>query len=169
MSPKRSSRRPSASRPGPLAAAGADAIVIETMSDLDRGADRVQAAQDHRAARGREHGVRLRQEAKDRTMMGATPGTGRRRARGRRARTRSGPTAAWAWRGIFRLRPAEEGHVLPRLDQAERRAARDRRRHGPLPHDARPSSPPASPELLAAGADFIGGCCGTDPAFIAGR
>jgi 5-methyltetrahydrofolate--homocysteine methyltransferase len=147
-----------------LAAAGADALVVETMSDLEEAKLAVAAA--HATGRpvvgcmvfdsGRD---------KDRTMTGATP-----------EQVAEGLAAAGAdvlgancGQGIagfvpicrrFRAVTAQPLWMkanagLPEFEQGQvvyRTSAEAFGEHGPA--------------LIAAGANFVGGCCGTNPAYI---
>lgn len=146
------------------ALAGADAILIETMSDLQEARIAIAAA--------RETGLPViasmvfdSGKNKDRTMMGATP------EQAAAELTAAGADAVGANCGLGiggyipvcrRLRAAT---VLPIWIKA----------NAGLPDivDGQPvyRTTPAefaaqAPELVRAGASFIGGCCGTGPAFI---
>ena len=147
-----------------LAEAGADALVIETMSDLEEARVAVESA--------KTTGIPVAAcmvfdagKQKDRTMMGTTP------EQAAEVLTRAGADVIGAncGQGIAGFIP-----ICERL-----RAATDRpiwiKPNAGLPAmvEGRPhySSRPADfvshlPALLEAGAQFIGGCCGTDPAFI---
>ena len=147
-----------------LAAAGADALVVETMSDLDEAKLAVAAA--------RTTGLPViacmvfdAGKDKDRTMMGNTP------EQVVRALTEAGADVIGAncGQGIAGFVP-----IARRL-----RAATDRplwlKPNAGLPQllDGRATYTTTSeefvayvPELVKLGASFIGGCCGTSPAFI---
>lgn len=153
-----------AEQAGALAAAGADAIVVETMSDLEEALVAVAAVR----ATGLPVVACMVFDAgkdKDRTMMGATPeqvaaaleiagadvigancGVGIERyvpvCRRLRAATRL-PVWIKANAGLPSL---EAGRVVYHTTPAEFA------RHVPT--------------LIAAGANFLGGCCGTNPDFI---
>jgi methionine synthase I (cobalamin-dependent) len=147
-----------------LVAAGADGIAIETMSDLEE----AKAALAPAKATGLPVVVCLVFDAgrdKDRTMMGLTP------EQVARELTEAGADVVGANCGVGierylpvcrRLRAATDRPIwikanagLPTLSA------------GVVTYAATPSSfADQVPELIAAGADFIGGCCGTTPAFI---
>lgn len=147
-----------------LAAAGADGLVIETMADLDEARAALGAAR----ATGLPVVVCMVFDAgkeKDRTMMGATP------EQVAKALTEAGADVIGAncGVGIERYVP-----VCQRL-----RASTDRpiwiKANAGLPvlvdGQAVYQTTPAEfashiPGLLAAGANFVGGCCGTSPDFI---
>ena len=147
-----------------IAAAGADGLVIETMADLDEARAALTAAR----ATGLPVVVCMVFDAgkdKDRTMMGATP------EQVARALTEAGADVIGAncGVGIERYVP-----VCQRL-----RAATDRpiwiKANAGLPvlvdgQAVYQTTPEAFashiPGLLAAGASFVGGCCGTSPDFI---
>lgn len=147
-----------------IAAAGADGLVIETMADLDEARAALTAAR----ATGLPVVVCMVFDAgkdKDRTMMGATP------EQVARALTEAGADVIGAncGVGIERYVP-----VCQRL-----RAATDRpiwiKANAGLPvlvdgqavYQTTPESFASHiPGLLAAGASFVGGCCGTSPDFI---
>ena len=147
-----------------LAAGGADAIVIETMSDLEEARLALAAA--------RATGLPVvacmvfdTGRDQDRTMMGATP------EQVARELTAAGADVIGANCGVGieryvpvcrRLHAATDRPIwikpnagLPALEGGRvvyRTTPEDFARH--------------VPELLAAGARFIGGCCGTNPDFI---
>ncbi len=147
-----------------LAAGGADALVIETMSDLDEAKAALAAA---RATRlpvvacvvfdaGRD---------KDRTMMGATPEV----VAGELTAAGADVIGANCGVGIERYVP-----VCRRLKAATDRPIWIKANAGlPVMDGGRPMYRVTPddfarqvPALLAAGASFVGGCCGTNPAFI---
>lgn len=147
-----------------LAEAGADGLVVETMSDLEEARLALDAA--------RETALPVvvcmvfdSGKAKDRTMMGQTP------EQVARALTEAGAEVIGAncGQGVAgfvpicrRLRAATDLPIwikanagLPRVLQGQPR------------YDVTPEQFAAFvPQLVAAGADFIGGCCGTTPEFI---
>jgi methionine synthase I (cobalamin-dependent) len=148
-----------------LAEAGADAIILETMSDPEEAAIGVAAA--------RKTGLPVigsmvfdSGKNKDRTMMGATP------EKAARALSEAGASAIGANCGCG---------VTGYVDICRRLAAAAScpiwmKPNAGLPDMSRGSGPvyamtPAEfasyvPAFLAAGARFIGGCCGTNPDFI---
>ena len=155
----------SANRSGILAAAGADAIVIETMGDLAETKLAVAAA--------RQTGLPVvacmvfdTGKNKDRTMMGTTPEQAAARpVRGGRRRDRRQLRA-----GHRRLRahlpPPARRDRPAHLDQGQRRVCRNWSTGVPST-GRRPRNLPAHvPALVEAGASFIGGCCGTTPDYI---
>jgi methionine synthase I (cobalamin-dependent) len=147
-----------------LAEAGADGIVVETMSDPTEAALAVAAA--------RETGLAVAAcmtfdsgPNKDRTMMGTTPEQAAERL------TASGADVVGAncGRGVEGF-----GEICRRLRSATDRPVWVKANAG-LPQliEGRPeyTQTPEQfaayvPELVAAGAGFIGGCCGTTPAFV---
>jgi len=147
-----------------LADAGADALVVETMSDLDEAKVAVEAA--------RATGLPVvacmvfdTGKEKDRTMMGNTP------EQAAEALTAAGADVIGAncGQGI-----AGFVHICRRLRAATDRPIWIKPNAGlPVMSEGRPQycTTPAEfvghlPALLEAGAQFIGGCCGTTPAFI---
>lgn len=148
-----------------LAAAGADALVVETMSDLAEAECAVAAA---RATGLPVVACMVFDSGPDRcrTMMGDTP------EQVAKALTAMGVDALGAncGQGVAgfvpicrRLRTAttlplwiKANAGLPVLD-----GGRVVYPEGPVEFAAR------VPDLVAAGACFVGGCCGTDPAFVA--
>jgi methionine synthase I (cobalamin-dependent) len=148
-----------------LADAGAEALVVETMSDLEEARVAVEAA--------RSTGLPVvvcmvfdTGKEKDRTMMGTTP------EQAADALTRAGADVIGAncGQGI-----AGFVSLCKRLRAATDRPIWIKPNAGlPLMVEGRPqySSTPAEfvshlSALLQAGAQFIGGCCGTTPAFVA--
>jgi 5-methyltetrahydrofolate--homocysteine methyltransferase len=148
-----------------LAEAGADAIVFETMSDPEETAIGIAAA--------RRTGLPViasmvfdSGKNKDRTMMGATP------EMAARALAEAGADAIGANCGC-----GVAGYVAicRRLAAATDRPIWIKANAG-LPEEGEDGRPVYRmtaaeyaayvPELLAAGARFIGGCCGTNPEFI---
>ena len=147
-----------------LAAAGADALVVETMSDLDEAKEAIAAA--------RECGLPVvasmvfdSGKNKDRTMMGVTP----ERAAAELAEAGADVIGANCGRGI-----AGYVEICRRLHAATNRPIWIKANAGmPELVGGRPvyrMSPEEFagyvPALLEAGASFIGGCCGTGPEFI---
>jgi 5-methyltetrahydrofolate--homocysteine methyltransferase len=147
-----------------LAAAGADGLVIETMSDLEEAKLAVQGA------RGAGLPVVACMvfdcgKAKDRTMMGETPEMA---ARGL-SEAGADVIGANCGQGIAGFAP-----ICRRLKAATDRPIWIKANAG-LPEWVEGmavyrTSPEAFsrwiPDLLEAGADFVGGCCGTTPEFI---
>lgn len=147
-----------------LAAAGADALVVETMSDLEEAREAVAAA--------RECGLPVIASMvfdsgrnKDRTMMGATPERAAEelRAAGADIVGANCGVGVAGYVEICRRFHAASGKPvwikanagLPELIQ------------GRPVYRMKPSEfADYVPALLAAGAGFIGGCCGTGPEFI---
>lgn len=147
-----------------LAEAGADGLVVETMSDLEEAKVAVEAA----CATGLPVVACMvfdTGKEKDRTMMGNTP------EQAAEALTRAGADVIGAncGQGI-----AGFVYICKRLRAATDRPIWIKPNAGlPLMVEGRPqySSTPAQfgsylPALLQAGAQFFGGCCGTAPAFV---
>jgi methionine synthase I (cobalamin-dependent) len=148
-----------------LAAGGADAIVVETMADLAEAGFAIDAAR----ATGLPVVACMVYDSgkqKDRTMMGVTP------ERAAEALTRAGADVIGAncGNGIEGYIP-----VCSRLASATDRPIWIKANAG-LPElvggEAVYRTTPEQfvshlGELIDAGASFIGGCCGTNPAFIA--
>lgn len=148
-----------------LAAGGADAIVVETMSDLEEARYAVDAA------RATELPVVASMvygsgKQKDRTLLGVTP------ERAAEALSAAGADVIGANCG-----DGIEGHIpiCRRLASATDRpiwikanAGLPVLEHGELVyHTTAEEFASHFGELIDAGADFIGGCCGTSPLFIA--
>jgi methionine synthase I (cobalamin-dependent) len=147
-----------------LVAAGADAIVVETMSDLDEAGCACEAARASGVPvvvsmvfdSGRDH---------DRTMMGATP------EEVARTLSDAGADVIGANCGV-----GPEGYipVCARLRSAttlplwiKPNAGLPELVNGSLVYRTTPAEFAAhAVALRRAGADFIGGCCGTTPEFI---
>jgi methionine synthase I (cobalamin-dependent) len=148
-----------------LAEGGADALLVETMSDLEEAALAVAAAQRTGLPvvasvvfdSGRD---------KDRTMMGATP------EQAAAALTAAGADVIGAncGLGIEHFAP-----ICRRLKAAAPQTPVWIKPNAGMPElvgsDAVYGTDAAAfasrvPELLEAGADFIGGCCGSTPEFI---
>jgi methionine synthase I (cobalamin-dependent) len=148
-----------------LAAEGADALVLETFSDLDEIRPALAAAK----ATGLPVVVSLVFDSgpvRDRTMMGTTP------EQAVAALVEAGADALGAncGRGIEgyipicrRLRAATDRPlwIKPNAGLPEVVDGRAVYRTSPEQFAAR------VPDLIAAGATFVGGCCGSTPAFIA--
>lgn len=147
-----------------LAEAGADALVVETMSDLEEARVAVESA--------RATGLPVvacmvfdSGKEKDRTMMGNTP------EQAAEALTQAGADVIGAncGQGI-----AGFVQICKRLRAATDRPIWIKPNAGlPVMVEGRPQycTTPAEfgsylPALLEAGAQFIGGCCGTAPAFV---
>ncbi len=147
-----------------LASSGADALILETMSDLAEARLAVAAA--------RTTGLALvacmsfdSGRNKDRTMMGVTP------EQAARELTAAGADVIGAncgqgiegYVGICRrLRAATDRPIwiTPNAGLPEFEGGRAVYKTTPAQFAA------AAPELLRAGAAFVGGCCGTTPEFI---
>jgi methionine synthase I (cobalamin-dependent) len=147
-----------------LAAAGADALLIETMSDLEEAGIALSAAQ----STGLPVVVSFAFDSgknKDRTMMGVTPEAAA------RAMESAGADAVGAncGVGIERFVPVCERLAaacsLPVWIKAN--AGLPEMREGSVVYST-PAGVFASylPALVEAGASFVGGCCGTTPEFI---
>jgi len=147
-----------------LAEGGADALVVETMADLQEAVIAVRAAKQSGLPvaacmvfdTGRE---------KDRTMMGNTP------EQCARALTEAGADVVGAncgqgVEGFVKL--AERLHAATdRPIWIKANAGLPELRDGRTIYPTRPEEFAAVvPRLLAAGASFVGGCCGTSPDFI---
>jgi len=147
-----------------LAAAGADALLVETMSDLEEAALALSAAK----STGLPIIVSFAFDSgknKDRTMMGVTPEAAA------RAMESAGADAVGAncGAGIERFVPVcqriKAACSLPVWIKAN--AGLPEMREGAVVYST-PASVFAAylPALIEAGASFIGGCCGTTPEFI---
>ncbi|HEU6447562.1 MAG TPA: homocysteine S-methyltransferase family protein [Verrucomicrobiae bacterium] len=148
-----------------LAHGGADGIVIETMADLDEARIAIQAAKSTKlpvvASMVFDSG-----KDKDRTMMGATP------ERSAAALIDAGADAIGAncGQGIAgfvsicaRLKKVSAGHPI----WIKANAGLPQMRDGKAIYAMTPAEFSGYvPALLKAGANFIGGCCGTSPEFI---
>jgi len=147
-----------------LAAAGADALLVETMSDLEEAGLALSAAK----STGLPVIVSFAFDSgknKDRTMMGVTPEAAARAMESARADA----VGANCGVGIERFVP-----VCQRLKAAcslpvwiKANAGLPEMKDGSVVYST-PASVFASylPALIEAGAAFIGGCCGTTPEFI---
>ena len=148
-----------------LAGAGADALVVETMSDLEEALLAVCAA--------RESGLPVvacmvfdSGKDKDRTMMGNTP------EQVAKALTEAGADVIGAncGQGIAGFVPiCKRMHAATdRPIWAKANAGLPEMVHGKTIYKNTPEEFVSFvPELLKAGASFVGGCCGTSPAFVA--
>ena len=148
-----------------LAGAGADALVVETMSDLEEALLAVCAA--------RESGLPVvacmvfdSGKDKDRTMMGNTP------EQVAKALTEAGADVIGAncGQGIAGFVPiCKRMHAATdRPIWAKANAGLPEMVHGKTIYKNIPEEFVSFiPELLKAGASFVGGCCGTSPAFVA--
>ncbi len=147
-----------------LAEGGADAIVIETMSDLTEALIALESAQKTGlpvvASMVYDSG-----KDKDRTIMGVTP------EQAAKALTEAGADVIGAncGQGIEGFLP-----ICRRLHAASNRPVWIKPNAG-LPvlkkgkviyNTTADQFAAVVPDIIAAGASFIGGCCGTDPAFI---
>jgi 5-methyltetrahydrofolate--homocysteine methyltransferase len=148
-----------------LAEGGADGIVIETMADLEEAVIAIQAA--------KRTGLPVvgcmvydSGADKDRTMMGVTP------EQQAEAFVEAGVDVVGAncGQGISGF-----AHIARRLKAAgglpvwiKANAGLPKQVGGKLVYEVSPASfAEAAAEVVAAGAAFIGGCCGTNPDFIA--
>lgn len=147
-----------------LAKGGADAIVVETMSDLEEAGIAVRAAKSTDlpvvACMVFDSG-----KAKDRTMMGVTP------EEAAKALTAAGADVIGAncGQGILgfapicaRLHSATERPIWIKANAGLPTVIEGRARYTTQPEEFAS----AVPELLSSGAAFVGGCCGTGPDFI---
>lgn len=148
-----------------LAKGGADALVVETMSDLEEAKLAVSAA--------RESGLPVvgcmvfdSGKNKDRTMMGNTP------EQAAEALTAAGADVIGAncGQGIAgfvsicrRLRAATDRPIWIKANAGLPTLVDNRAQYRTTPEEFAGYIP----ELLLAGASFLGGCCGTTPDFIA--
>ncbi len=147
-----------------LAKGGADALVIETMADVEEARLAVKAA--------RETGLPVvacmvfdSGKEKDRTMMGSTP------EQGAKALTETGADVIGAncGQGIAgfvaicrRLRASTDRPIWIKAN-----AGLPAMVDGKAQYQTTPEQFAAYiPELVNAGASFVGGCCGTSPEFI---
>lgn len=148
-----------------LAAGGADALVVETMSDLEEAKLAVAAARTTGlpvvACMVFDSGKNL-----DRTMMGITP------EQAAQALTAAGADVIGAncGQGILgfvpicqRLRAATDRPIWMKPNAGLPQLVDGRAVYTGTPEDFAGQVP----TLIAAGADFIGGCCGTSPDFVA--
>lgn len=148
-----------------LAAGGADGIVVETMSDPEEAVIAVAAARSTGLPvvacmvfdSGRDH---------DRTLMGTTP----EQAAARLDAAGADVVGANCGQGIEgfvplcrRLRAATDRPIWIKANAGLPRMHGGRAVYGTTPE----MFADHVPALLAAGAAFIGGCCGTNPEFVA--
>lgn len=148
-----------------LAKAGADALVVETMADLEEAGLAVKAA--------RETGLPVvacmvfdSGKDKDRTMMGNTP------EQTAKALTQAGADVIGAncGQGIagFVSICRRLGAATDRPVWIKANAGLPKMVEGRAQYDTTPQQFAGYiPELVKAGASFVGGCCGTSPEFIA--
>ena len=149
---------------GALASAGVDALLIETMSDIEEARIALRAA--------RSTGLPVivsfafdTGKNKDRTMMGSTPeqvaaAMAEAGADGVGANCGVGISAAVALCKRLRAACSLPLWVKPNAGLPEMVEGVVTYRTGAEEFAAR------APELVAAGASFVGGCCGSDPGFI---
>lgn len=147
-----------------LAEGGADALVIETMSDLDEARLAVEAA--------RQTGLPVvaclvydSGRQKDRTMMGVTP----EQAAAKLTEAGADVIGANCGQGIAgfveiarRLRKETERPIWVKANAGLPEIVDDAVVYRTTPNDFASHVP----ALLEAGANFVGGCCGTSPDFI---
>jgi len=147
-----------------LAAGGADAIVIETMSDLAEAGIAVEAAK----ATGLPVVACMVFDSgknRDRTMMGVTPT----QAAEELARAGADAIGANCGTGIEDYIPicASLAAATPLPIWIKPNAGLPELDNGEVVYRTSPSEFAANvPKLLEAGARFVGGCCGTSPRFI---
>ena len=147
-----------------LAAGGADAIVVETMSDLAEAGIAVEAAK----ATGLPVVACMVFDSgknRDRTMMGVTP------TQAAEELTRIGADAIGAncGTGVEDYIPicASLAAATPLPVWIKPNAGLPELENGEVVYRTTPSEFAANvPKLLEAGARFVGGCCGTSPEFI---
>jgi 5-methyltetrahydrofolate--homocysteine methyltransferase len=147
-----------------LAQAGADAIVVETMSDLDEARQAVMAA--------RATGLPVvacmvfdSGKEKDRTMMGATPEEAALALSSAGADV-IGANCGQGIAGFVRIcRRLRAASALPIWVKPNAGLPEIRNGRAVYRTDAEDFANHAR-ALVEAGANFIGGCCGTDPNFI---
>jgi methionine synthase I (cobalamin-dependent) len=148
-----------------LAEGGADGLVIETMSDIEEAKLAVAAA--------RETGLPVvacmvfdSGKAKDRTMMGQTP------EQVAQALTEAGADVIGAncGQGIAgfvsicqRLHAATDRPIWIKANAGLPTVIEGKAQYQVSPEEFSR----VAPDLVSAGASFIGGCCGTSPEFIA--
>lgn len=147
-----------------IAAAGADGIVIETMSDVEEAALAVAAA--HETGLPVVACMTFGSGAKkDRTMMGVTPEQAAERLSAAGADvlgSNCGQGIAGMVEICKRLQAAADRPIWIKAN-----AGLPEMVDGALTYRQTPTEFAAFvPQLAAAGASFIGGCCGTSPAFI---
>jgi methionine synthase I (cobalamin-dependent) len=154
-----------AEQAGALARGGADGLVVETMADLEEARIAIAAA--------RETGLPVvasmvfdSGKDKDRTMMGTTPeqaAAGLIEAGADVIGANCGQGIAGFVKICERLKSAAAGRPV----WIKANAGLPEMRGGQAAYSTTPAQFAACvPALIAAGADFIGGCCGTTPEFI---
>jgi methionine synthase I (cobalamin-dependent) len=153
-----------AAQAGALAEAGADALLIETMSDLEEAGIALSAAK----STGLPAIVSFAFDSgknKDRTMMGVTPEAAARAMEGAGADAVGANCGAGIERFVPVCRRFKAACSLPVWIKAN--AGLPEMQDGAVVYST-PVSVFASylPALIEAGAAFIGGCCGTTPEFI---
>lgn len=147
-----------------LAKAGVDAFVLETFSDLEEAKLALEAATQTRlpvvACMVYDSG-----KHKDRTMMGTTP------EQAAEALTQAGAAVIGAncGQGVAgfvpicqRLRAATRAPIWIKANAGLPELAAGQARYQMTPQEFAGHVP----ELLQAGASFVGGCCGTNPTFV---
>ncbi|MCX8155973.1 MAG: homocysteine S-methyltransferase family protein [Verrucomicrobiae bacterium] len=147
-----------------LAAAGADGLVVETMADLTEATLAVQAAK----ATGLPVVACMVFDSgknKDRTLMGVTP----EQAAQTLAEAGADVVGANCGQGIAgfvticqRMRAATDRPLWMKANAGLPQMEGGRTVYHTTPEEFAA----VAPELVKAGASFIGGCCGTSPAFI---
>ncbi len=149
---------------GAMAEGGADAIVIETMADLEEAGLAVDAAKATGlpvvACMVYDSG-----EAKDRTMMGTTPEEAAKALTARGADV-IGANCGQGIEGFVgicqRLKAATDRPIWIKANAGMPKVVK-----GVLSYPTEPAEFASYvPKLVDAGASFIGGCCGTNPDFI---
>jgi methionine synthase I (cobalamin-dependent) len=147
-----------------LAAAGADALVVETMSDLEEAKLAVAAARDSGlpvvACMVFDSG-----KNKDRTMMGQTPeqvAAALSAAGADVIGSNCGQGVAGFVHICARLRAATDRPIWVKANAGLPELVEGRTVYRTTPAEFASHLP----ALLQAGASFVGGCCGTSPAFI---
>jgi 5-methyltetrahydrofolate--homocysteine methyltransferase len=148
-----------------LAVGGADALVVETMADLEEAAIAVRAAK----ATGLPVVASMVFDSgkdKDRTMMGTTPeqaAAGLIAAGADVIGSNCGQGIAGFVKICARLKAAAGGHPI----WIKGNAGLPKMVNGKTTYETTPQEFASFiPALIAAGANFIGGCCGTSPDFI---
>lgn len=148
-----------------LAAGGADALVVETMADLEEAALAVRAAK----ATGLPVVASMVFDSgkdKDRTMMGTTPeqaAAGLIAAGADVIGSNCGQGIAGFVKICARFKTAIGGHPI----WIKGNAGLPKMVNGKSTYETTPHEFASFiPALIAAGASFIGGCCGTSPEFI---
>ena len=148
-----------------LAAGGANALVVETMADLNEAAQAVRAAKTTGlpvvASMVFDSG-----KDKDRTMMGTTPEQAAERLLAEGADvigSNCGQGIAGFVKICTRLKAAAQGHPI----WIKANAGLPKLVDGQFRYETTPEEFAGYvPALVEAGANFIGGCCGTSPEFV---